>query len=231
MGIFQKFKKEEMKDKEKTYVIVGLGNPGKEYDKTKHNVGFDVIDALSDKYNISVTKFKNKSFTGTGNINGKSVMLVKPQTYMNLSGEAVRDIVNFYKIPQENFIVIYDDISLPPSRIRIRKKGSHGGHNGIKNIINIMGTDEFPRVKVGVGEKPNGWDLADYVLSKFSKDDLPLINMGIDKSVEGVELFLEEGLDFAMNKMNPSEKPPKRKKINKEETKEEIKEETKEENN
>lgn len=207
MGLLKKEQR-----KENQFLIVGLGNPTKQYDGTKHNVGFVVIDELAKKYNISVSKIKGKAFIGSGSIKDKKVILAKPQTYMNLSGESIRELVNFYKIPQENFIVIYDDISLQPSRIRIRKKGSHGGHNGIKNIINIMGTDEFPRIKVGVGEKPSGWDLADYVLSKFSEDDLPLINMGIDKSIEGVEIFLEDNLDTAMNKMNPSEKPPKKKK-------------------
>lgn len=213
MGLFQKI--QGIQTKKTPYVIVGLGNTGKQYDKTKHNIGFDVIDKLADKYNIKVTKFKHKALIGTGEIDGHSVMLVKPQTFMNLSGESVKEIVNFYKIPQENFIVIYDDISLQPSRIRLREKGSHGGHNGIKNIINLMGTDVFPRVKVGVGEKPNGWDLADYVLSKFSEDDRAMANIGIDKAVEGVEIFLNDGLNVAMNAMNPKEKPPKKKNQNK----------------
>lgn len=209
MGIFQKFQK---KQEQNLYVIVGLGNPGKQYDKTKHNIGFDIIDNIADKYKINVSKFKHKALVGSGTINGQSVMLVKPQTFMNLSGECVREIVNFYKVPQENFIVIYDDISLPLSRIRMREKGSHGGHNGIKNIINLMGTDIFPRIKVGVNEKPKDWDLADYVLSKFTDDELPMVEMGKEKAVEGLEIFLEEGLQSAMNKMNPAEKPPKKKK-------------------
>ena len=163
-------------------VIAGLGNPGKEYDKTKHNVGFWVIDQLAKEYNIDVTKFKHKALIGDGVIAGKKVLLVKPQTYMNLSGESIREVLKFYKIPIEQFYVIYDDTSLPLSSVRIREKGSAGGHNGIKNIIAHLNTDAFIRIKVGIGEKPNGWDLADYVLTKFSKDDEPLILSGVEKA-------------------------------------------------
>jgi PTH1 family peptidyl-tRNA hydrolase len=191
------------------YVIIGLGNPGKEYAETKHNVGFRVIDKLADKYNIDVTKFKQRAFTGDGMINGKKVQLVKPQTYMNLSGESVKEVMSFYKVPIENMIVIFDDISLPISMIRIREKGSAGGHNGIKNIIAHMGTDVFSRIKVGIGEKPNGWDLADYVLAKFSKDEAPLIETGIDKAAEAVELILSSGVKDAMNNFNKKVKEEK----------------------
>ena len=169
-------------------VIAGLGNPGKEYDKTKHNVGFWVIDQLAKEYNIDVTKFKHKALIGDGVIAGKKVLLVKPQTYMNLSGESIREILKFYKIPIEQFYVIYDDTSLPLSSVRIREKGSAGGHNGIKNIIAHLNTDAFIRIKVGIGEKPNGWDLADYVLAKFSKDDEPLILSGVDKACHAIEI-------------------------------------------
>lgn len=200
MGIFDKFIKNNVESD--MIVIVGLGNMGDKYKNTKHNIGFDVIDLISEKYNIKVDNFKHKGFIGKGEIEGKSVLLVKPQTYMNLSGECVREVVNFYKVPQSNFLVIYDDISLPIGKIRIREKGSHGGQNGVKNIINIMGTNEFPRIKVGIGDKPNGWDLADYVLAKFNKDDLPLALSGMEKAVEGVELFLSSGLTTAMNKLN-----------------------------
>ena len=151
------------------YVIVGLGNPDKKYEHTRHNIGFDVIDALADKYNISVTDKKHKALCGSGVIEGMKVLLVKPQTYMNLSGESVAEVMNFYKLdPDEEMIVIFDDISLEPGRIRIRKKGSAGGHNGIKSIIAMTGTQGFSRIKVGVGEKPQGWDLADHVLGRFS---------------------------------------------------------------
>ena len=186
----------------KMKVIVGLGNPGSKYDKTKHNVGFEVIDSLADSYNINVTKLKHKGFVGEGNIKGEKVILLKPQTYMNLSGESLKELITFYKISVKDIIVVYDDISLPVGNLRIRLKGSAGGHNGIKNIIAHLGTDEFTRVKVGIGEKPNGWDLADYVLSKFSKDDEPLILKGIERSAEAVAEIIEHGANEAMNKYN-----------------------------
>ncbi len=187
-------------------IIAGLGNPGKQYDKTKHNVGFWVIDKLAKEYNIEVTKFKHKALIGEGNIAGKKVLLVKPQTYMNLSGESIREIIKFYKVPLEQFYVIYDDTSLPLSNVRIREKGSAGGHNGIKNIIAHLGTDIFLRIKVGIGEKPNGWDLADYVLAPFSKDEEPLILSGVDKAYHAVELLLTKGIKEAMNQTNQKNK-------------------------
>ena len=183
-------------------VIACLLNPGSKYDGTKHNVGFMVIDKLANDYNINMTKLKHKAFVGEGIIKGEKVMLVKPQTYMNLSGESIREILKFYKIPVDDLIVIYDDISLPVGGTRIREKGSAGGHNGIKNIISQLGTDVFLRIKVGVGEKPNGWDLADYVLSKFSKDDEVALLGGIDRAVLGVELIISDGVTEAMNKTN-----------------------------
>lgn len=183
-------------------VIAGLGNPGKEYDKTKHNVGFWVIDQLAKEYNIDVTKFKHKALIGDGVIADKKVLLVKPQTYMNLSGESIREVLKFYKIPIEQFYVIYDDTSLPLSSVRIREKGSAGGHNGIKNIIAHLNTDAFIRIKVGIGEKPNGWDLADYVLTKFSKDDEPLILSGVEKASHAIEILLTKGIVEAMNQTN-----------------------------
>ena len=146
-------------------LIVGLGNPGKQYEHTRHNVGFDVIDVMADKYNISVTEKKHKALCGKGIIEGQKVVLAKPQTFMNLSGESVAELLNFYKSdPETELIVIFDDISLAPGNIRVRKKGSAGGHNGIKNIIAMTGTQNFMRIKVGVGDKPAGWDLADHVL-------------------------------------------------------------------
>jgi len=152
-------------------VIAGLGNPGKEYDKTKHNVGFWVIDQLAKQYNIDVTKFKHKALIGDGVIAGKKVLLVKPQTYMNLSGESIRELVDYYKADPENeLIVIYDDINLAPGKLRIRARGSAGGHNGIKNIIAHLGSQDFYRIRIGAGEKPKGQDLADYVLSRFNRD-------------------------------------------------------------
>ena len=211
MGLFDRFKNQESKGQE-FFCIVGLGNPGRQYEETKHNVGFHVIDKLAKKYDIEVNKFKNKAFVGDGTIKGKRVLLVKPQTYMNLSGESVREIVNFYKIPQERFVVIFDDTSLPCGSVRIRDNGSHGGHNGIRNIIDQMGTDEFNRIKVGIGEKPSGWDLADYVLAKFNPDDLPMMEQGMDKAVQGVELMLSRGIKEAANRVNQKAKTAKKQK-------------------
>ncbi len=211
MGLFDRFKNQESKGQE-FYCIVGLGNPGRQYEETKHNVGFKVIDRLAEKYDIKVDKFKNKAFVGDGTIRNKRVLLVKPQTYMNLSGESVREIVNFYKIPLERFVVIFDDTSLPCGSVRIREKGSHGGHNGIRNIIDQMGTDQFYRIKVGIGEKPSGWDLADYVLGKFNEDDLPAMDEGMDKAVKGVELMLSRGIAEAANRVNQKPKTMKKQK-------------------
>ncbi len=221
MGLFDRFKNQESKGQE-FFCIVGLGNPGRQYEETKHNVGFHVIDKLAKKYDIEVNKFKNKAFVGDGTIKGKRVLLVKPQTYMNLSGESVREIVNFYKIPQERFVVIFDDTSLPCGSVRIREKGSHGGHNGIRNIIDQMGTDEFNRIKVGIGEKPSGWDLADYVLAKFNPDDLPMMEQGMDKAVQGVELMLSRGIKEAANRVNQKAKTAKKQKEKEEAAKSEA---------
>lgn len=209
MGLFERFKNQEKG--QEIFVVVGLGNPGKQYEQTKHNVGFLVIDKLAEKYQIPMTKFQYKAFVGSGTIKNKKVVLVKPQTFMNLSGESVREIVNFYKVPQERFVVIYDDTSLPMGQIRLREKGSHGGHNGIRNIIQLMGTDVFGRIKVGIGEKPNGWDLADYVLAKFEPNDLPLMENGMDKATEAVEWILSRGMQDAMNRMNQRQKLQKSK--------------------
>lgn len=185
------------------YIIAGLGNPGKQYAQTRHNVGFDTIDILADKYNISVDTKKHKALCGKGMIEGQKVVLAKPQTFMNLSGESVRELVDFYKIdPEEELIVIYDDISLEPGKIRIRKKGSAGGHNGIKNIIAQLGTQNFQRVKVGVGEKPKGWDLADYVLGHFSKEDRGLVDDALKRAAGAVELMVQGEVDQAMNQFN-----------------------------
>ena len=214
MGLFDRFKNQQKG--QEFYCIVGLGNPGKQYEETKHNIGFHVIDLLAEKYHIDVTKFKNRALIGDGTINGRRVLLVKPQTFMNLSGESVREIANFYKIPQERFVVIFDDTSLPCGTVRIREKGSHGGHNGIRNIIDRMGTDVFYRVKVGIGEKPNGWDLADYVLAKFSPEDLPLMEQGKEKAVMGVELMLSHGIADAMNRVNQKPKTMKKQKAEEE---------------
>ena len=185
------------------YIIAGLGNPTKEYDNTRHNIGFAAIDALADKYGISVSDMKNKALMGKGVINGNKVMLLKPLTYMNLSGEAIRAAVDYYKIDEKSeLIVIYDDISLDPGQLRIRLKGSAGGHNGIKNIIAHLGTQEFPRIKVGVGNKPPRMDLADYVLGRFPKEERGLMEDAFKEAAEAVEVMIKEGAGIAMNRFN-----------------------------
>ena len=185
------------------YLIVGLGNPTKQYEKTRHNIGFDVIDALADKYNISVTEKKHKALCGRGAIEGQKVVLAKPHTFMNLSGESVVELLNYYKMyPETEMIVIYDDISLAPGNIRIRKKGSAGGHNGIKNIIALTGTQNFLRIKVGVGEKPKGWDLADYVLGRFSTEDRKYVEDAIADAMQACALMVWDDVDKAMNDYN-----------------------------
>lgn len=185
------------------YIIVGLGNPGKQYAHTRHNVGFDTIDILADKYNISVDIKKHKALCGKGMIGGQKVVLAKPQTFMNLSGESVRELVDFYKIdPEEELIVIYDDISLEPGQLRVRPKGSAGGHNGIKNIIAHLGTQVFKRVKVGVGEKPKGYDLADYVLGHFSKEDRILMEDAFGRAAEAAVCMMNDSMEHAMNQYN-----------------------------
>lgn len=189
------------KDK-KMYLIAGLGNPTREYEKTRHNVGFSVIDVLADKYNIDVSDRKHKALCGRGVIEGEKVLLLKPQTFMNLSGESIREAVDYYKIDPEDIIVIYDDISLEPGQLRIRLKGSAGGHNGIKNIIAMTGTENFKRIKVGVGEKPAGWDLADHVLGRMSEEDRAAFEEAVKESVKAVEMILEDEIDQAMNDFN-----------------------------
>lgn len=200
--------KEKMEGEKYMYIIAGLGNPTMQYEGTRHNAGFDVIDALADKYNISVDGRKNRAYIGKGIIEGQKVLLVKPQTYMNLSGESIGGLVDYFKIDEEQeLIVIYDDISLSPGQIRIRKKGSAGGHNGIKNIIAHLGTQVFPRIKVGVGEKPKKYDLADYVLSHFTKAERDEMEEGYQKAIQAVEKILAGEMEAAMNEFNRKVKP------------------------
>lgn len=185
------------------FLIVGLGNPGKQYEHTRHNVGFDCLDALAEKYNISICEKKHKALVGKGVIEGVKVVLAKPQTFMNLSGESVAELVNYYKLdPEEEMMVIFDDISLAPGNIRIRKKGSAGGHNGIKNIIAMTGTQNFMRIKVGVGEKPKGWDLADHVLGHFNKEDQAKVEDAIKDAIGAAGMMVQGDVDRAMNDFN-----------------------------
>ena len=194
-------------------LIVGLGNPGKEYSGTRHNVGFAVIDELSSEYSIDVNKGKFKGVYGEGRINNERVILLKPLTYMNLSGESVKAVSDFYKIPVEDIIIIYDDISLPVGGLRIREKGSAGGHNGIKSIIAHLKTDEFPRIKVGVGSKPEGGDLVNHVLGHFSKDDAVLMSDSEKRAAHAAAAIIKSGPREAMNEYNFIPKKEKNKEV------------------
>lgn len=185
------------------YIIVGLGNPGSKFTNTRHNIGFDVIDALADVAGISVIERKHKAIVGKGVLDGQRVILVKPQTYMNLSGESVRDVIDYYKVDEtQELIVISDDTSLDVGNIRVRKKGSAGGHNGLKNIIAHLGHDTFMRVKMGVGEKPKGYDLADYVLGHFTGDERKVMDEAAKSAIEAIRMMMGGEIDRAMNQFN-----------------------------
>jgi PTH1 family peptidyl-tRNA hydrolase len=185
------------------YLIAGLGNPGGKYDGTRHNMGFDTIDYLVEKHRIPQGGVKFNAMYGKGIIGGEKVILMKPLSYMNLSGGPIRDMVNYFKIdPETELIVVYDDIDLDPGALRIRKQGSAGGHNGIKDIIQQLGTQKFLRIKVGVGGKPKGWDLADYVLGRFADSDRKLVDEAIRMAGDAVELMISDGPDAAMNEYN-----------------------------
>lgn len=185
------------------YIVVGLGNPISQYAGTRHNIGFDAIDILADRMGINVDTKKHKALIGKGMIGSEKVVLAKPQTFMNLSGESVRELVDFYKIdPEDELIVIYDDISMDVGKIRIRAKGSAGGHNGIKSIIAHTGSDVFKRVKIGVGDKPKGMDLAAYVLGRFSAEDRKNVDEAVIKAAMAVEVMIIEDINTASNKFN-----------------------------
>ena len=193
------------KKKESAYdwLIVGLGNPGLQYEKTRHNAGFMVIDALAEKYGVGFPKRKYDALIGECKIGDNRIMLVKPQTFMNLSGKAVTAICSFYKIPYDKVIVMFDDVSLDVGKIRVRRKGSDGGHNGIKDIIELSGTSDIPRIKIGVGKKPNAeYDLKDWVLGKFSKEDLDNFQKATESGVKAAEEIIKRGIDSAMNRYN-----------------------------
>lgn len=183
-------------------VIVGLGNPTKKYEGTRHNVGFSAIIRLADKHKIKMNIAKHKALIGTGVIAGEKVMLVMPQTYMNLSGEAVGEIIRYYKLTPEDLIIIYDDTDLDVGRIRIREKGSAGGHNGIKSIIAHIGTEAFDRVRIGIGHKPPEYDLADYVLGRFPAEELPALREAVDNAADAVEAIIHGDINKAMNMFN-----------------------------
>lgn len=184
-------------------IVAGLGNPTGEYKGTRHNIGFSVIERLADQYNISMKERKHRAVCGRGSIEGEKVILLMPQTYMNLSGESIAEAVRYYKVnPEKDLIVIYDDIDLETGRLRIRAKGSAGGHNGMKSIIAHLGTQVFPRIRLGIGAKPEDWDLADYVLGHFPQEELPLIEAGRENACRAVELIIGQGVEAAMNQMN-----------------------------
>ena len=186
-----------------SWLIVGLGNPGEKYENTRHNVGFQVVDTLAERQNAPIQKLKFKAPTNLLTISGEKVLVMKPVTYMNLSGEAVRPAADFYKIPPERVLVISDDTALAAGRLRIRQKGSAGGHNGLKSIIQHLGSDQFPRIRVGVGEKPHpDYDLADWVLGKFQGEDKKIMEQAVERAADAVECLLREGIDRAMNRFN-----------------------------
>ncbi len=189
------------------FIIAGLGNPGREYENTRHNIGFHVIDGIAQKYQIPVLEKKHKAVIGKGYIDGQKVILVKPLTYMNLSGESIREVVDYYKVDETaRLVVISDDISLDVGQMRIRKKGSAGGHNGLKNIIQHLGHENFIRIRVGVGEKPGGYDLKDYVLGHFTDGEKKLLAETTEKAAEAIRMIMQDDVDGAMNRYNTKKK-------------------------
>ena len=184
------------------YIIAGLGNPGTEYERTRHNTGFMAMEKISEAAHVKVDKLKFKSLTALGELSGHRVFFMKPCTYMNNSGEAVRDAMEYYKIPIEKVIIVFDDTTLPVGKMRLRKKGSAGGHNGLKSIIYLTGSDEFPRVKIGIGQKPDGWDLADWVLSRFTDEEMKTLSPLFENTVEAFHLIMDGKAADAMGKFN-----------------------------
>lgn len=201
--MFDMFKRTEMNTGAIEYMIVGLGNPGKEYENTRHNAGFMAVDKIAEKNHTDVKRIKFKGLVGECRIAGKRVLLLKPSTFMNLSGQAVQEAMNFYKLSPEQVLVMFDDINLEPGKLRIRRKGSDGGHNGMKNIIYLTGSDKFTRIKIGVGQKPHpDYNLADWVLSKFSAQDLKALSSAMDNAAAAAELIIKGETDRAMNLFN-----------------------------
>jgi len=184
------------------YAVIGLGNPGREYEKTRHNIGFNTVDLLADRNGIDINKIKFKSVYGKGRIGNESVLLLKPQTYMNNSGISVLELYKYYKIPIENILVVVDDIDIDFGVVRIKRKGSAGTHNGLKSIIYHLQRNDFPRIKIGVGSPPPEWDLADFVLSRFQNKEEKTIKESIEVACESIETIIREDIDKAMNKFN-----------------------------
>ena len=186
-----------------SWLVVGLGNIGEKYDNTRHNVGFEVADELAERGRVPIQKLKYRALTNTLEIGGEKVLLMKPVTYMTLSGEAVGEAARFFKVPADHVLVISDDVSLPVGKLRVRRGGSAGGHNGLKNIIQHLGSDQFPRIKVGVGEKPHpDYDMADWVLGKFQGEDRKTMDVAVKRAADAVECFLREGPDKTMSRFN-----------------------------
>lgn len=184
------------------FIIAGLGNPGLKYDNTRHNVGFETLDVISRQSGIKINKLKHKALLGEGTIGDKKVLLVKPQTFMNLSGESIREIIDWYKLPPGNIIIIYDDVDLSTGRIRIRPGGSSGTHNGMKSVIYQIQSDEFPRIRIGIGKPPDGWDIADYVLGRFSTEEREIVSVSVLKAADAAVDILTAGVEHAMNRYN-----------------------------
>lgn len=201
-SLFDKIKKTEGPSGPPEFIIAGLGNPGADYVRTRHNTGFLAMDTIAEKAGVKLDKLKFKSYTALGTLGGHRVFFMKPCTYMNSSGEAIVAAMEFYKIPIERVLVVFDDISLPVGKMRIRKKGSDGGHNGLKSIIYLSGSNEFPRVKIGIGQKPEGWDLADWVLSKFTDEEMKTLLGMFGNTVEALELIMDGKAEEAMGKFN-----------------------------
>lgn len=190
------------KEREKMKLIVGLGNPGKQYENTRHNIGFDVIDALSDKFSIPLNQSKFKGLYGMGVHKGEKVVLLKPLTYMNLSGESIRAVSDYYQIDIEDIVIIYDDLDLPVGKIRLRQKGSAGGHNGIKSTVAHLGTQEFNRIRIGIDRPKNGMKVPDYVLGRFYDEEKPFTQEAVKKSAAACEAWLEKPFLQVMNEFN-----------------------------
>ena len=190
------------------YIICGLGNPGKKYENTRHNLGFITVDRLAERCNISIKKSKFKSLIWEGSLENQKVVIVKPQTFMNNCGEAIREVMDFYKVPTENLLIIYDDIDIPLGTVRIRTGGSAGTHNGMRSVIYMLGDDSFPRIRIGIGGERKG-DLVDYVIGGFSKDEVKPLEEACDKAVDAVLCYIREGINIAMNRYNTHKKKEK----------------------
>lgn len=190
---------------EKLFIVAGLGNPGSKFENTRHNAGFEAIDILAAKYGIKVSKLKHKAYTGEGKIDGTRVLLVKPQTFMNLSGESIREIVEWYKIPMQSLILVYDDVDLPAGRIRVRPRGSSGTHNGMKSVIYQLQSDDFPRVRIGIGNAPEGWDLVDYVIGRYGPEERKLMDDSISRAAAAAAAIVTSGVEAAMSVYNTNQ--------------------------